>query len=103
MGNTINIGNGSNSVVIGGSVVRSSVVASGGGTVDLTVFDTAKELLETVQDKEARANIGHALKGMRAAVGTPSFAERYKEFVSSASGHLTIFSTVLGALANLAS
>lgn len=102
MGNTINIGNGSNSVVIGGSVVRSSVVASG-GAVDLTVFDTAKELLETVQDKEARASIGHALKGMRAAVGTPSFAARYKEFVSSASGHLTIFSTVLGALASLAS
>lgn len=103
MGNKVKIGNSSNSVVIGGSAIRSSVVAAGGGSVDLTVFDTAKELLETVQDKEARESIGHALTGMRAAVGTPSFAERYKEFVSSASGHLTIFSTVLEALAKLAS
>lgn len=100
MGNTINIGNSAGSVVIGGSVHGGTVAASG-KTGQVTVFDTATELLQKVPDEAARSSIGHAIEGMRAAAGTPSFAQRYKEFVSTAEEHISIFANALGPLANL--
>ena len=102
MGNTINIGNSTGSVVVGGSVTGGILVASG-KTGKVTVFDTATQLLAQVPDEAARASIGQALEAMRGSVGTPSFAQRYKEFVSSASEHISIFANVLGPLAALVS
>ena len=102
MSNTINIGNSTGSVVIGGSVKGGTVIASG-QTSEVTVLETAKELLQKVPDEAARTNIGQAIEEMRGSVGTPSFAQRYKEFVSSASEHISIFANVLGPLAALMS
>lgn len=58
---------------------------------DMAVFQLLKSALEEqVKDGERQKALIEKVEGMKSAVGTPGFLDRYKEFISLAADHMTL-------------
>lgn len=79
-----------------GSVDKSTNVIS---STTSTVFSEAKETIERHVPPDVHAPLLAHLEALEKAVGTPSYAMRYKEFVQLAADHITALAPVITALA----
>jgi hypothetical protein len=60
-----------------------------------------KVVSESIADDRARQQVASAIDGMESTVGTPSFSDRYKEFIGGAADHMTVLAPFLPALSQL--
>lgn len=66
------------------------------------VFEALRhEILEHVDDEQERDGLLLAVGNLEGAAGTPTFVERYKEFMAFAADHITLLAPFLPALAAL--
>jgi hypothetical protein len=83
---------------VGGKVAQSMTVASGGETV---FGDLQKLVNESSMDEGDRARLRSAIEAMASAKNTPSFRDRYREFIAQAADYMTLIGLYLPALTGL--
>lgn len=64
---------------------------------DEQLFSTLMELAKQLDDDKVQNNIG----SMKDAVGKPTFAKKYNDFIQSIANHMTIFAPFIPALTQL--
>lgn len=65
------------------------------------IFSQLRKLLDKVENTEERERIECSVDSMEATVGTKNFLTHYQQFMSFISNHITVFSPLLPALAEL--
>ena len=60
-----------------------------------------KTVQQAVEDSEVSTELLRRIDDMQAAIGSPGFAGRYKEFVAVAADHLTLLAPFLPALTQM--
>ena len=66
------------------------------------LFDSLRSVIrESLEDESVGEHLLQQVDAMQAAVGTKTFAERYKEFVSVAADHMALIAPFLPALTQL--
>jgi len=65
------------------------------------LFTKLRDLLDEVENIEEREQIASSVDSMEATVGTKDFLTNYQQFMSFISNHITVFSPLLPALAEL--
>jgi hypothetical protein len=67
------------------------------------VFKQLKTLLESIAKSSETEKLSKDIQAMQSTVGTPSFTQHYKNFIQNASNHVTVFTPIFPALAQLLS
>jgi len=65
------------------------------------LFSQLREIVDKVENTEERECISRSVDSMEASVGTKGFLTHYQQFMSFISNHITVFSPLLPALAEL--
>lgn len=67
------------------------------------VFKQLNHLLNTIAESGAKQKLSKDVQAMESTIGTPTFTQHYKNFIQNASNHITVFTPIFPALAQLLS
>ena len=96
--NSITNGDVIGSNVVNGSISNSTVTAQGQAASNHPVFDDMRKALPAVADPRERTALEGKIAEMERSRGQPGFKAAYKEFMSLASNHVTVFGVFVAAL-----
>ena len=99
--NSINTGDVVGSNVVNGPISGSTVIAQGPAAASHPVFDDLRKALPAVADAHERAALEGRIAAMERGRGQPGFKAAYKDFMSLASNHVTVFGVFFAALSQL--
>ena len=84
--------------IVNGYIKDSTVIAQGPAATSHPVFDDMRKALPAVADAHERAALGRKIGEMERSRGQPEFKAAYKDFMSLASNHVTVFGVFVAAL-----
>lgn len=67
------------------------------------VFKQLRRLLDSIAENSENEKLSKDIQAMESTVGTPTFTQHYKNFIQNASNHVTVFTPIFPALAQLLS
>ncbi len=95
----ISVKNSKNSVVFSGNIYSSNVSVGSKGNIDNKVFLEVEKVIDRLGSSKAKNILKSELDKMAASSTQEEYNSSYKNFVSSAADHITLFTPFLASLA----
>ena len=70
-------------------------------TNDLKIFQDLKDIASKIENESERINVIESIEAMEAEAGKEKFADKYKNFISTAANHMTLFAPFIPPLTEL--